>query len=65
MEKKKLNKELKGWQIFIVAIIFFTTGIALDNLVGSFMVLGGNIFMLIAIVTGVTNLIKKRKQVKA
>jgi len=65
MEKKKFNKELKGWQIFVVAIILFIIGIALNNLIGSFMIVTGNILMLFAIATGITNIIKKRKQPKA
>lgn len=64
MEKKKLNKELKGWQIFVVAIILFIIGIALNNLIGSFMIITSNILVLFAIATGISNINKKRKQSK-
>ena len=64
MEIKNKNRELKGWEIFVVAIIFFLVSymVGSESVLGTILFIVANVFILFAIVTGIRNLIKKSRK---
>lgn len=59
-EEKKVKKHLKGWQLLYVATLFYLVNWLIGGAVGNLSGVFGFIFLLIAIVTGIVNMAKKK-----
>jgi hypothetical protein len=66
-QEEKRNKDLKGWRLLIVAVLFYLTGMLVggsESIVGSLLQITSYLFVLFSIVTGIRNLIRKSKSEK-
>lgn len=60
----KSKNHLKGWQLLIVAAVFYILGLTLGGAIGDYLQIAGQLFIVFAIVTGIINLVRKDKESK-
>jgi len=45
----KKNKDIKGWQMLLVAFIFITIGWVMNTVIGTLILFGGFLFLLLSV----------------
>lgn len=61
MESKK-KKNVSNWVVFVIGIVLSVGGVLADSNVGALVAILGNVLVLVAIISGIVNLIKSKRK---